>query len=479
MGFLTAGISEFEPAEPSGLVRPVTLGSGLNYGPAPAPSPSDRPLTLGSGLSYSPAPSAPGSSDSLLDRAIRDEYEVPDGGGGKNLLRGVGSSIVASRQSNFDTIMDSLEAQRQQMIDRRDAAIRAAGRGAGAPYAAAIARLDQQIGDLKKAQPVVGDLFNRKIQQEGMIWDAAAGALTGSSDEFVSNSQDITDRTRVAVETEYDVAERRASDLFNKIGATMTPDLVDEIHGLESEVLNMEEVSGESTRRLMKSAEDVAVKMAVATGATNALDLKRKQIMVETDLQTRMRDLLRERDAQVKARNAAISAAKELEAARWPEGQPLNRSGFQVVAANRFFDARKVPEVAQDLAEFFVNSGMSASEVRELQRNVTNGIPNQTASAIMARYGINPDQWSALPSNAVANLSEIATGIEAYERAGTDYDSNFVGADPRDFPEGSAARAMAAQQWFLSQGHSEEDSFYFGREAADTSNEDLSWIGGY
>lgn len=378
-------------------------------------------------------------------------------------------------ESRMAGMMAQFEAMRNQMIARRNAAISAAGRGAAAPYNAAIRQIDEKTKQLQDQMPIVGDVYGQKIENQYLIYDRAASELGTSYDEALAYSTEVSDEQVSNIRSHFSQAQDDAAAVVEMVGGDKNTalEVAQEVGRMEESIITMSEVSAAGIQGIMQAAENLAVKSALAAGATNALELKRKQLDVELGIKEKLADLAEQRRNQIRARGAAVQSARAMAAARWPEGMPIDKSGFQQVAVAKYFEGQNINPEAGKLAADFVDMGMSHNDLRLVLNNTRNGVPNADATAILSKYNIDKTAWMEIPDEVIGDLGKAANGMEIYNTAGNEFESRFVGADPRNFEPNSAARAMAGAQWARDQGHSDKDAFHMGREIAETPDENL------
>lgn len=391
----------------------------------------------------------------------------PNAGSGQNFPRG-GGSIAANQQ--VPGLLENLEAQRQAMMARRNAAISAAGRGAGAPYSAAIARLDDEIAKTQGQLGRMGPLFDNKQAINKVAWDNAAKELPLAADEALAEMELINKQQFNAIASQFSDSQSRASDVMGLIGAddATRAAVASEVGALEDEIMEMDEVNAKGRSRILQASEDLAVASAAAAGATNALELKRNQIIVESDLKENINKMIADREQQVRARNAAVSAARDLEAARWPEAAGIDRNGYAQEASRMALDRLmgRAPQATKEgvgnIAELFSMFGVSTTHARKILTAAANGDDGGSGRNIASRYNITDDQYNMLlemgSSVLRSAMSHVPIALETYDKGLTYYDQNIAEVDPWDLPTGSASQYMSAYNRFLGMGMSEADA---------------------
>ena len=381
------------------------------------------------------------------------------------------SGLTAEYQGN--NLLAQLEHERAVMQARRDAAISAAGRGAGAPYGAAIARLDRELEKTKGQLGRMGPLFDNKREINRIAFSNADRELQVSADEALREMDIINERAYNDLSRTFSDAQASAAGVMDKIGADAATRaaVAQEVGALEDEIMNMDQVDAKGMSRILQASEDLAVASAKAAGANTQLELTRNQIMVESDLKEKINNMVEDRKQQIQARNAAVSAARDLAAARWPADQPLDRGGFASAATSQAIGQIMgtapdgVRGQVEQLVGLFSSMGVKRSDVGKILRG------DETAAL---RYGIDID-FDALPSSVLSYAHRVLpVALDTYTQSAEWYDKNVSSKDPWDLPAGSATQAMAAADRL---GLSDpEDRMHAGREYADMAEQgkDLS-----
>ncbi len=394
------------------------------------------------------------------------------GRGGPEGSRGGGSGGPPSRTYNVnDNILAQYEQQRAALLERRNNAISAAGRGAAAPYNAAIARLDDEI---KKQQDHLGrhgDYWGNKRNVNAHIYEQGAQEAAVSADEAqeIAKQQDM--QVLESLSSAFSKSQMATSSVLDRIGAdpATRAAAAEEVGRMEDMIYEMNDFNAKSAAELMQAAEDLAVATVKSTGASNNLELVRNQIIVEGDIKENINNMIEDRKQQVRARNAAVSAARDMAAARYPTDMPMNREGWASKAAQEAVLASmgNAPDSAKaavfQTIQDFSYAGVSTKDARAIMRernweNTREKPISPTTLSILGKYGLQPEafqnftptQWQYMRGNTV-------TALNTYDHSLRYYDENFAGADPNTFQTGTMAWGMATGEQLRQTGMDEED----------------------
>ncbi len=338
-------------------------------------------------------------------------------------------------------------------------------------HGAAIARLDSEIAKARDQLGRIDPLFDTKRANQKLAWDTADAELQVSADEALAEMELINKQTYNAMASQWTQAQGSAADVLSKIGAddATKAAVAAEVGRFEDEIMDMDEIDATSMSRILQASEDLAVASAKSAGAQNNLELVRNQIMVESDFKEKINNMVEDRKQQVRARNAAVSAARAMAAARWPADQPLDRNGFASRATGDVIENMMgrapsgVRSQVEQLVGLFSSMGVPRSQVSKILSG---------NEQVAARYGITPDvvDFDALPSNVISYASSvIPVALDTYNTSGSWYDNNVANQDPWTLPPGSAIQASAAADRL---GLTDpEDRMHSGREYADMAEQ--------
>lgn len=464
----------FDRANNQSLIAPVETGAPVTVGVRDSgwrskPFSSVIPETTYRRDSFEDLRQMFVEKDTVQGPATVTPDSVSRTGRGSGMHGSKGGGTIAANQQ-IPGLLENLEAQRAAMQARRNAAISAAGRGAGAPYSAAIARLDDEITKAQAQLGRMGPLFDNKQAINKLAWDNAGKELRVGADEALAEMELINKQQFNAIASQFSDSQTRASDVMGKIGAddATRAAVAAEVGALEDEIMEMDEVDAKGRSRILQASEDLAVASAAAAGAGNALELKRNQIIVESDLKESIQNMIADREQQVRARNAAVSAARDLEAARWPEAAGIDRNGYAQEAARMALDRLmgRAPQATKEgvgnIAELFSTFGVSTTHARKILTAAANGDEGGQGRNIAARYNITDDQYNMLVGMGSGVLrsamSHVPIALETYSKGLTYYDKNIAEVDPWDLPNGGAAQYMSAYNRSLNMGMSEPDA---------------------
>lgn len=478
MGYYSDKFSE----EADSPVRPAsgytTMGISSGYKSEPFSSLYDAPYQ-----------SRPFSSEYPSQRTVVEEdvrpSVTPNATRSKRYHGTIAGPAIAMRDSRSEQaanlnpdILAQYEQQRQYLQARRDAAISAAGRGAGAPYSAAIDRLNDEIAKAQGQLGRMSPLFDQKRANQKVAWDNADTELKVSADEALAEMETINKEAYNAIAQTWSDAQATTAGIVAKIGgdeATRAA-AAEEVGRFEDEIYEMNEIDATSRTRILQATEDLAVSSARAAGATNQLELTRNQIIVEADIKEKINNMIADREQQIKARNAAVSAARDLEAARWPTDVPMDRDGWAAIATEKVLDKYlgsapgAVKQGVGTLLQIASYYGMSKREVRQLTRETNFEKPNATTTAILGKYALDPGQFVQFSPMVLRYAARtLPVALDTYNNSLSYYETNFTNAKPDSFKPGTVGQALATAEQMRKIGFSEEDVRYNSQDYADRS----------
>ena len=308
------------------------------------------------------------------------------------------------------SFLDEANRRRQFFVDKRNEAMKAAGRGAGAPYAAEIARLDAAIAKANRDLGNVGGLFQQKIDNTGAWWDRSIAQLGSSYDESLSNSAQLHATGRSAIDSVYSTAQAHTlSMLANVPGMDEASKIaaVETIGTLEGAIMSMVDVSAEGQAKVMQASENLAVALAKQSKATGTLEFVRQRIMLEEGIKSEVDNMLEQRKSASRAQGAAMSAARQQAAARLPDNWAYDQSSLAQAVGGHYLENAmsgfndNVQQIVFDTAVQMWEDGVDDAGARQFIKTMdTTGMSWEVANALkkflpltIQAFGQGADMW--------------------------------------------------------------------------------------
>lgn len=383
-------------------------------------------------------------------------------------------NILASL-TEMEQLRDLYEAQKQE-------AIRRAGRAAGAPYAAAIRRINEEIARLRMGLGNIDTLFDRKIEGVRGAYDEAIAKIETSADAPLAKLEAIDADSKQRIEAVFTDTQKNMDSMLKRMGADeqTAAAVTAGVGEIEEEIENLDEIDANKHRELLQKAEDLAVASARAAKSQSALEFYRQKVLIESQLKEQIVKLEADRREAVARQAAAVRAAREAEAARWPDNVPFSESAFGLIAADNYLDNAfanvresdrdRLKQVTLNLIEL----GLPKSEIKLL---LTPPAPGQT-HPLADKYNFDWNQlFGGLPREVLTLAAKhLPNAVETFGRAQDHYRNTLGAVDPWQLPPNSAGRASALFQWALKQGMSEREAQFFARDPANHTSEKPDYI---
>jgi hypothetical protein len=236
---------------------------------------------------------------------------------------------------------------------------------------------------------------------------------------------------------------------------------------LQEEVAALDSVTSASAQSILQKTEDLAVAVAEQSKTANTLELTRNRIMIEEQLKAQLQSALQDRKQAVAARNSAVRAARDAEAARWPDNFPLDQTSFGLGAGQRLLQThlRSISELERNKVEQvyaqLVGAGFDLATIRKLFRPIGKDVDGNPTHLTARALGIEGEWISTL-----LNLGEetrraaaiwVPAAVETYQKAVDTWDTQFATLDPFSFPAGTIARAASLAAHAQALGLSEDE----------------------
>lgn len=458
-------------AQQPGMFNPVP-GSASKFGSAfqgaigstvtPIPSFSRRPNF--------------GSTGNLLKEVNKEPNRIS---GPPSATQAGGPQFQQPGMTDWNGLMGSLNEQRQFFVDQRNRAISAAGRGAGAPYAAQIAQLDSQIAKAQQMMAGSNQLFGNKIAATNQWWDQSISKIGLSYDESLDRTRTLNAGGLLAVDNVYSESQSKVLSVLNTIPGmdeTTKTAAVGIISDLEDEIINMETVSGENALTVMQASEDLAVAIAGQSKANTELEFTRQRLTIEAQLKEQINGMLEARKAASRAQGAAMQAARDMEAARLPDNFPLNEQMLAGIAGNDYLNRSlgAMRQVDKDKIVGVFGSlyglGITPTDARKLLTrpvyNPNTGAPMNASAQILDQYNLGEEKWYGLFGTWGSTMLSSARQYLPYAlqlgaQATTVWNS-FKGLDPNEYDPNSAEYAFIVAANMGSWASPDEISYAIG-----------------
>lgn len=354
-----------------------------------------------------------------------------------------GAPMLGDQTSAF---LAQANAQRQAFVDAQNRAIKAAGRGAGAPYAAEIARLDQAIATAQRDLGNVGSLFNNKIAESSAWWDKSITNLGTSYDDAIARSQLLQAEGRTAVDAVYSNSQAKVlSSLANVPGMDEASKIaaVETIGTLENAIMSMVDVSAEGQRNVMQASETLAVALAKQSKAKTNLEFVRERITIEESIKGEINNMLEQRKAASRAQAAAMSAARAEAAARLPDNWAFDQTSLAHAVGGSYLE-RAMAGYGDNIQQIVFDTAVEMYQ---------NGLDYNGALTYLKSMDTTGMSWEVIS----ALKKYLPLTLQAFSQ-GADQWSSYVGQDPNQYDINSAeyAYAVAANNSWMS----EEEKYY-------------------
>lgn len=403
---------------------------------------------------------APDVSDRPVD-VLRNMAEQQ----GEGVFRFVGDQLA--RQQAQDAIA-ALEQQRALFMRMKNEAVRKAGAGAAAGFNAAIARIDNELARLRKGLQNIDILFERKAKNLNTIYDTAAENLIDITKGNVEEIERLAAESQAAIAAQFTDAQRRVSDFAKSIGVDDVESirLSEEVGRIEEAILQSDEIDGDSKANLLRQAENVAVTAARAAKSNSLLELKRKEILLESQLKEQINNLVEQRKVMVAQRRSAVSAARRAAAAMYPDNLPTTPEAFASFAVDQYMNQELADlpvaiqrQVAQMTAAF-IQQGVPPYKLLQMLSKPPEGMLQD-----LQKFGYDPETANAIVTTLQSMPREAAVVVRRVMPLGVDLYSNSVEqgnallrTNPINTPPDSVERMMALQGYAQGLGMSPEEA---------------------
>ena len=377
------------------------------------------------------------------------------------------SAQIQNALQGYEQLRTYLEQQKQE-------AIRKAGAGAAAGYNAAIAKIDNEIAKLRLGLQNVDKLFANKAQNIAFVGDQTVEALQDISATPIENVEQIDLETKQRIQETFSDAQRQLYEFAKTIGADdpNSMAIAEEMQRIEDQIIEQDEIDSEFRKNIMRRAEDVAIATARASKSRTLLELKRKEIMLETKLKDQIDGLIEQRKVLVAQRASAVSAARRAAAAMFPDTLPFDPQTFGAFAASNFFDQAvsdfdpRNKNVATQFVSQLIQMGLSERDVYRMmnmrgdaraQFMLGLGFDQAGVEAFNQFYdGLSVEEQNVLKRAAPQTLATYWSGQDEYQK--------LLNADPFSMQPGSIEKMIALVGLGTRLGMSESEARAFATD---------------
>jgi hypothetical protein len=357
---------------------------------------------------------------------------------------------------SMDNLLRDLQTQRDIMVSRRNAAISAAGRGAGAPYAAQIARINAEIAKQQNMLAGVGALFDEKIAATEAFVDSRMPFVESSVDPHIESVTRMAESALAAINRVYSQEQQTILSALNNVPGmdeATKAGAIEAVTLMQDEILNMAEVNTDATKKYLQSAENLAVALVKKTRAEGTLGFVRDKVQIESEIKTQIQNMLEDKKQAQRAASAAVSAARALEAARWPENVPMDQTNFARFGVAQFIDdnAKNLNDLQRSqLAQVGIQlyeSGVDAATAKKLLSappvwDRTTSRPVNQSAAALDHLGWDSSDWYGMFGGLQGSMMSQARlwlphSMQAGNYAVNYWDTNYATGDPNRYEQGS------------------------------------------